>query len=155
MIDIQLEKLMQQLQRFADEGAIKSLQYQYANLMDEGYHTGIFPSVKIAELWVEDGVWDAGEFGRYEGRAAIERFFAAHAEEVSFSTHHISNEVIAIDGDAATCDCLILAPWTQTLDGKTADHWTFGAYHNRFLKIDDRWYFSELKTTIYKNGKHA
>src|SRR5690554_1810213 len=61
----------EKLQWLYDVEQIKQLKHRYCAYCDEAYDPD-----GIAALFVEDGVWDGGPFGRYEGRAAIHAFFA-------------------------------------------------------------------------------
>ena len=48
-------------------------------------------------LFLGDGVWDGGPFGRYEGRTAIEEFFRKAPELISFANHYVTNPIIEVD----------------------------------------------------------
>ena len=54
--------LEQQVQRLTDIEAIKQMKSQYCYYADHGYDPD-----GMVSLFVEDAIWDGGDFGRYEG----------------------------------------------------------------------------------------
>jgi hypothetical protein len=60
-----LEDLERRIQILEDIEAIRRLKARYADACDRGYDADT-----IASPFAEDAVWDAGTFGRYEGREA-------------------------------------------------------------------------------------
>lgn len=92
------DQLKQRLQRLEDIEALRQLKYRYFAACDANYD-----AEGVALLFTEDGVWDAGEFGRYEGRAAIFSGFSEKRFSVKFAFHYGMNPTIAVTGDTAVC----------------------------------------------------
>lgn len=65
-----LEVLERRIRVLEDIEAIKKLKARYAYYCDDNYDAD-----GIANLFVEDGIWDGGDFGRYQGREEIRKFF--------------------------------------------------------------------------------
>ncbi len=70
-----MDDLARRIQVLEDIEAIKELKAHYCYLCDASYDTD-----GIANCFVENGVWDGGEFGRFDGREAIRNFFAKVAQ---------------------------------------------------------------------------
>lgn len=70
------------LQWLYDIECIKQLKACYCAFADQDYDPD-----GIASLFVADGVWDGGPFGRHEGRAAIHDFFTGVSKVISFVDH--------------------------------------------------------------------
>ena len=92
-----LNELARKLQLLEDLEAIKTLKYQYCAFCDDHYN-----AVGIAGLFVEDGIWDGGDFGYCVGPAAIHKFFLAAPKGLSFAAHQVMNPISVLDGDHAT-----------------------------------------------------
>ena len=71
--------------------AIRNLRAEYAYVCDAGFDPN-----KIAATFTEDGVFDAGVFGRFEGREAIAAYFAAVPEMLSWSMHVMGTSRIEV-----------------------------------------------------------
>ena len=58
---------------------------------------------EFGALFTEDGIWDGGPIGKFEGRDAITAFCAGLNQNWGVNTfrHHLANQVVAVDGDAA------------------------------------------------------
>ena len=56
--------LEQQVARLTDIEDIKQMKSQYCYYADHGYDPD-----GMASLFVEDAIWDGGDFGRYEGKS--------------------------------------------------------------------------------------
>ena len=65
-----LVELQNRVRILEDMDAIRNLKARYAAYCDDNYNPD-----KIAELFVEDAVWESGPLGRFEGREAIREFF--------------------------------------------------------------------------------
>jgi SnoaL-like domain len=91
----------QRLQILEDIQAITELKASYCNAADGGWDRPSHDADKVASLFVEGGVWDAGEIGRGEGREAIRALFNGF-KRFPFAFHRVSNPVIKVQGDTAT-----------------------------------------------------
>ena len=63
---LKLDELQNRVRILEDAEAIRNLKARYAAYCDDNYNPD-----KIAELFVEDAVWESGSLGRFEGREAI------------------------------------------------------------------------------------
>jgi hypothetical protein len=142
--------LLARVRQLEDIAAIRKLQYAYCRHMDEG-----FDADQLGALWVEDGEWDGGPFGRFVGRAAIIAFFQRHGREVAFAAHFLTNEEVTVTGDRATCRCIGLVPTTFRVgEGDEEDQWIMATWDNSFVKVDGRWRFQVLRARVNKSGFH-
>src|SRR5260370_38734254 len=108
---MEFDELTRRIQQIEDREAIKTLKHQYCAYCDDSYNPD-----GIAGLFVEDAVWDGGDFGRCVGREAIRKFFQRTPKMLSIAAHQVKNPHIKVDGDHATGDLKLLQPCT--LEGK-------------------------------------
>ena len=134
--------LEERVQRLEDIEAIRSMKMAYARYCDDDYR-----AEEIAELFTQDGVWDGGVFGVYNGRDAVRDFFANISKQITFALHYnVNHEVdIAPSGTEATGHVLFLG--THTIDGRAM--FLGITYDDRYRKIDGRWYFSVMKLNVH------
>ena len=66
------------LRRVEAAEQIRLLKARYCDLCDAGY-----PADALCSLFTEDGVWDGGEMGVFEGRDALHRFFSTRHSELA------------------------------------------------------------------------
>jgi SnoaL-like domain len=138
-----LNELARKVQMLDDLEAIKRLKHQYCAYCDDNYNPD-----GIAALFVEDAVWDGGEFGRHVGREAIRNFFRGAPKVMSFAAHQVMNPIINIEGENASGEWKLLQPCTlQTNDGPRA-MWLAAIYHDEYVKTPDGWKFKNLKVDM-------
>jgi uncharacterized protein (TIGR02246 family) len=118
-----------------EKDAIREVLAQYCFALDGGRFTD------MAALFTEDGTWHTA-FGKSTGRKAIAEFAAglrAHRPGVQpRAIHHVTNVVIALDGDSAK----VRSNWTtvqNSPDGPKIG--SGGAYDDVMVKVDGRWLF--------------
>ena len=142
--------LAARIQKLEDLEAIRRLKHLYGLLCDQDYDPDA-----LVELFVDDGVWDAGElYGRHQGRKALHGFFSEISKTVTFALHVAFNEIIDIDGDAARARWRAILPSTIEVDGKSTAYWTFSGYDDRLRKVDGEWKFVEMRSIIERVGTH-
>ena len=137
-----MPSLEERLQSLEDVEAIRRLKMHYARFCDAGYD----PS-GIASLFTEDGIWDGRpQFGKAEGRANIERFFAGASEALTYARHYIVAPLIevAADGQSATGSWYLIQP--ATLRGQPV--WLAGSYADAYVKQEGEWRFRSLRVTF-------
>ncbi|WP_176593646.1 nuclear transport factor 2 family protein [Sphingobium sp. EM0848] len=81
-----------------DREAIRELIARYGPLADAGDCAG------AAALWTEDGIYEVGGFGSYQGRAAIQALLEGESHQGLIhggAAHVLSPPVIDLDGDCA------------------------------------------------------
>jgi uncharacterized protein (TIGR02246 family) len=118
--------------------AIRQLRAENAYACDEG-----FPAERIAALYLEDGVFDAGEYGRHQGREAIAAYFEPVPKSLSWCIHVVGTETITVADNLteATGRWYFFEPCT--MNGEA--HWITGSYLDRYgVDADGRWRFAEV-----------
>jgi hypothetical protein len=141
MSDIDLKN---QLGRLAAIEEIKQLKALYCEYCDHQYNPN-----GIASLFVEDGIWDGEQFGRYVGREQIKSFFSRVSGEIIFAAHLVLNPIIEIeDASHASGRWRLVMPATVRAEGKNEARWLLGAYDDRYVRVDGRWLFQSLKTHV-------
>ena len=81
--------LEQRVQRLEDLEQITEITMQLARHFDNNYHAD-----GVVSLFTDDGVFDGGPFGRYEGLQAIHGFFETITEQITFAKHHLATHTI-------------------------------------------------------------
>lgn len=128
----------QTVQWLADIERIKQLKLRYARYCDDNYDPH-----GIASCFTEDGVWDGGDFGVYEGRNAIIEGFSAADEIVSYAIHYTTNPIIEVNGDAAAGTWYLWQPMITAQDN--ASVWYMAHYEEEYLRQDRQWLIKHLK----------
>ena len=143
-----LQSVDRRLGILEDVEAIKSLKAAYCFGVDDRDVDA------VVSLFCDDGVWHAPGIGRYEGRAALEKFFASLPEMMRFWLHMVMNPQITVDGDTARGRWYLIEPNT-TRDGGAV--WGAGRYEERYRRTDAGWRFAEVELvplfwTPYEDG---
>jgi uncharacterized protein (TIGR02246 family) len=122
-----------------DKDAIREVLAQYCFALDDGRFAD------MAACFTEDGTWHTA-FGKATGRQAIAEFAAglrAHRPGQSQSMapraiHHVTNVVIALDGDSAK----VRSNWTTVQNAPEGPKiGSGGAYDDEMVKVGGRWFF--------------
>lgn len=138
-----IQEIAQRLRALEDVEAIKKLKNSYCYYCDDNYDAD-----GIAACFAQDGIWDGGSFGSYNGRAEIHKFFADDAPKLLlFAMHMVMNPVIEVNGDTATGRWYIFEPVTFA-DGKEAG-WLAGYYHDDFIRVNGEWKYKRLRFRQY------
>ena len=130
--------LAAKIQRLEDIEAIRNLKAKYCAFCDDGYDAD-----GIASLFVEDGIWDGGIRGKYEGREAIRSFFTGNSR-VTFAVHNVLNPIIDVDTDTAHASWYLFQPCTEA--GQA--YWVSGVYQDDYVKVNGQWFFKNLQVTF-------
>jgi len=124
-----------ELWELAAREAIRETVARYAHLVDRGRID------ELVDLFVEDGVLEAGDRPPAAGRAAIRELFLETGKRLASASarplirHHVSNLTIDVTGpDDATAESYFLA-----MTDRGPDHW--GRYRDRFVRRGSRWLF--------------
>ena len=127
-----------------DVAAIANLKARYVDAADGGW-TGerAHKGEVIAELFVADGVWDAGEMGQGVGHEGIRQFFAGAVEDFPLVFHHTSSPRIHVEGDEAHGRWHVMVP---TID-KGVSKLLIGIYDDPFVRPPEGWRFQRLSFT--------
>lgn len=117
-----------------ERDAIREVLALYCFALDDGRFDD------MAACFTEDGTWQTF-FGKATGRKAIAEFAAglrAHRTENPRAIHHVTNVVIALDGDTAK----VRSNWTTVQNSPEGPKiGSGGAYDDDMAKVDGRWYF--------------
>jgi ketosteroid isomerase-like protein len=132
-----MNTLEQRLRAIDDIEQIKQLKARYAAACDDNYNADA-----IAELFVEDAVWDGGKLGRADGREHIRKFFRRAPEVFPFAIHNVMNPNIEVDGDRATGRWYLLQPATRLPRNEAV--WLLAAYQDEYVRREGRWMFQRL-----------
>lgn len=132
-----LDELAQRVQEQEDIEAIKKLKARYCLYVDTGEPD------KVADLFVEQAVWDGGVVGRYEGREAIRTFMRNLPQLLSFALHYVMNPLIEIQGDRATGQWYLSEPCTMVKGNQAV--WGTARYEDRYVKVGGEWKFQEVR----------
>ena len=135
------QSIERRLEVLEDIEAIKKLKARYALCCDTGYDAD-----KIAELFVENGVWDGGKnFGKYTGKEAIRKFFKDVPQIISFAVHNVINPIIEVKGSKATGIWNLFQTCTF-VEGNRAI-WGSARYDEEYVKVNGQWKFKKLRLT--------
>lgn len=119
--------------------AIRSLRAEYAFICDAGFDGDL-----IAATFTEDGIFDAGVVGSYQGREAIAAYFAKVPASLSWSYHLMGSSTIVVADGAreATGRWYFLEPCVVD----DVDTWVMGAYDDQYRLDDDgQWRFAVVR----------
>jgi len=125
------------LKHLADREAIRELTARYARFVAHGDGRG------VGSLYSEDGRFAAG-IHDYRGRAAIQEFLAGVTKPLK-NIPLVTDHVIEIDGDEATCACIMYTPWYRDVQPGFC-----GEYNDKLRKVDGEWYFVERSFEFFK-----
>jgi uncharacterized protein (TIGR02246 family) len=124
----------------SDKGEIRELLARYCFALDADRFED------MAALFTPDGVWETA-FGTGTGREGI----AAQARGIATGArprriHLTTNIVIDLDGDSATAR----SNWTVVQNMPSGPGISSGgAYEDRLVKVDGRWFFRHRKIDRY------
>ena len=118
----------QQVARLTAIEDIKQMKALYCAYCDDGYDPE-----GIGALFVEEGIWDGADFGRYVGRAAIMEFFGGISGDITFAGHLVLNPIITVDGDTANGKWWLIMPCTTNIEGKKEESEVNGTFVHKGL----------------------
>lgn len=130
------------LARLEDIEAIRGVLADYCHFYDTGWEGAGRDSARVAALFTEDGVWDAGTVGSYTGREAIGGWCATYGHAAEMSVHIMMNPKIAVEGEAAHGTWTGLCPLV-TPDGEAM--WICGRYDCRLVRQAEGWKIALMK----------
>ena len=111
---------------------IKKLKHRYCYYCDDNYDAD-----GIANLFIEDALWDGGMRGRAEGREEIRRFFIGARQSLPLAVHMVMNPIIEVDGDFAKGTWYLFQACTFA-DGNRAV-WGSARYDDEYVRVDGEW----------------
>ncbi len=120
MASNELEKRITQLE---DIEAIKQLKALYCDICDDNHNPD-----RITKIFVEDGIWEGGDFGKAQGHDAIRKLFQG------------------FDGDRAKGAWYLLGPFTFRKDNGA--RWIACRYEDDYVKVNGQWKYQHLRADI-------
>ena len=139
-----MKTLEERIQTLEDIEAIKVLKSRYCAYCDSAYN-----AKGIASLFVDDGIWDGGFMGRFEGAQAIRAHFESVSSVMGFAIHHLTNPIIEIspeDNNRASGSWYLWQPCTQTTRSNRA-LWLAANYKDTYTKTNHGWQFVNMIIT--------
>ena len=124
------------LRRVEAAEQIRLLKARYCDLCDAGY-----PADELCSLFTEDGVWDGGEMGVFEGRDELHRFFGRMPDIMSFAIHHITNSAVEVNEDATSARGRWYLLQTATVKKTNQAVWLAARYDDDIVCVDGNWVF--------------
>ena len=140
----QLEKLESRVRDLEAAEEIRNLKATYAAACDDKYNPDA-----IAELFVEDAVWESDGLGKFEGREAIREFFRGISSYFTFALHYGLNPKIEVAGDTARARWYLFMPCTVSDGGRAL--WRAGIDDEEYVRVDGQWMFKHKKSTTIFN----
>ena len=140
----QLEKLESRVRDLEAAEEIRNLKATYAAACDDNYNPDA-----IAELFVEDAVWESDGLGKFEGREAIREFFRGISSYFTFALHYGLNPKIEVAGDTARARWYLFMPCTVSDGGRAL--WRAGIDDEEYVRVDGQWMFKHKKSTTIFN----
>ncbi|GIW41014.1 MAG: hypothetical protein KatS3mg076_1591 [Candidatus Binatia bacterium] len=123
-----------------EKDAIRELLALYCHTIDAGEYD------RWVELFTEDGVFDLGNFGRFQGRESL-RSFANHipTEDGKPTLRHcVLNSMIDVEGDRARARSYVVV-----FQGKPALAVSVvGRYEDELRKVGGSWRFAVRKVSL-------
>ena len=124
---------------------------------------------ELLALFTEDAKFsvsssgDAGAekalMGTFEGKEALRALFAQGASTAHYvyMAHHVTNPLIAVDGEKATGKWYLLSPFTALTPQGPRAVWEQGTYDNDYVKVDGKWKIKFMRfqfnfSTPYEDG---
>lgn len=142
-VGLRVQELEQRVRALEDVNEIRILKARYAAACDDGYNPD-----KIAELFVEDAVWESGSLGRFEGREAIREFFRGASKIFTFAIHYGLNPQIEVSGDTARARWYLFMPCTVAEGNKAM--WRAGIDDEEYVRVNGEWRFkSKTSSSIF------
>ena len=130
------------LQVLEDIEAIRRLKARYCQLCDDDHNP---PA--LAELFVDDGVWEATVSGRFEGTQEIEGYFAGlrASGRIRNSAHNAINPDIEVNGNEATAHWRLIMLYTANVpEGQPSFFRIIGWYREHYVRTAAGWRYKSL-----------
>lgn len=127
-----------------DVDEILRLKSAYCDAADGGWDRRSHNGARVAALFTNDGVWDAGGPGRAEGPAAISALFDSF-EALYLASHNVAAPSITVDGDTAMGRWHVITLLAHREQGPL---FAGGAYWNEMRRTPAGWRFSLMKCEL-------
>jgi len=141
------------IQRLEDIEAIKQLKAEYCAACDDDHNPD-----RLAEIFVEDGIWDWEGTALLKGHAQIKQWMGTlrGSGRIRNSAHMVFNPVINVNGDSATAHWRFQMLYTGNLPGDTVQYFRIiGYYQDDHVRRNGKWYFQTLRPRVEENTAYA
>lgn len=148
-----LEALERRVLELQDKEDIRALKARYCAYVDGGWpeHGGTHAG-PVADLFVEDGVWDASPgMPAARGKAAIRQLFI-DLRAIPFAFHNAICPDIRVSGDEATGHWHFIGA-SEMPDGASA--WFLGTYEERYVRTPEGWRYRLMKYVGVRQAPRA
>jgi len=138
-----LQDLARRVDRLEAEREISRILYHYVWLADE-----VKDADRIAECFTKDATWEGvGDFDEYlsVGRNEIRDLFRDVPNQLPFTAHWVTNEVITVGDDAQTAHGQWHILEAANLRDNCAQVWMVAWYENDFERVNGEWLISHLR----------
>lgn len=144
-LESRLDLIEHQLKVLQDKEEIRLLKARYCHYADGGWpEHGPSHMGPVADLFVEDGVWDASPgMPAAHGREAIRRLFEDF-QAIPFVIHNAVNPMIEVNGDEATGHWHFIG--CGEMPGGEGS-WFIGTYDERYVRTSAGWRFRLMRYT--------
>jgi len=136
-----MAELEKRITRIEDIEAIKELKARYCDICDDDHN----PS-RITTIFVEDGIWEGGDFGKAQGHEAIRKLFQTFQQHISFSQHMVLNPIIEIEGNRAKGVWYFFGPFTFRKNNEAK--WVAARYEDDYVKVNGEWKYQHLRAYL-------
>jgi len=127
----------EQIRNLIDKEAIREMMNEWFYLVDDSNAVEA-----LDRFTTEDVTFDGGSLGKADSKEEwIEMTKVIFKEELLFTRHLVSNEIIRIEGDKATGRWYLNCP---TINGNDEALWIHGTYHIDFRKVNGEWKVSSF-----------
>jgi hypothetical protein len=136
-----MAELEQRITRMEDIEAIKQLKARYCEICDDDHNPN-----RITTLFVDDGIWEGGDFGKAQGHAAIRTLFRGFQQLISFSQHMVLNPLIEVEGNRAKGGWYFFGPFTFRKNNEAK--WMAARYEDDYVKVNGEWKYQHLRAYL-------
>lgn len=136
--------------KLEDLEELRDLKARYARCTDENHHAPTHATaVAAADLFADDGILDLGPGAHYVGRPAIlDAYENIFPTQTSWSTHYVTQPLIALSGATATGVWRFLL-YTQPKATPPGPVLVInGRYDEKYVKTSAGWRFKEVYGVI-------
>ena len=135
------EDLAVRIARLEAVDAIRGVMADYCHFYDVGWEGAGENADRVADLFLEDGVWDGGSAGRHVGRQDIRDTCAMLGRMAEMSVHIMMNPKIDVRGDEAEGSWNGFIPLAREGDAM----WICGRYECQFRKVGEAWKIAHMR----------
>lgn len=141
--ELTIEGLSKRVRVLEDKEEIRRLRAKYCEYADGGWpEHGPSHMGPIADLFVEDAVWDGTPFSPLaDGREAVRQMMIDY-RALPFVMHYVSNADIEVDGDDAKATWKVCAP-VETPQGES--RLILGNYFEEYMRTAQGWLFKKIR----------